>query len=213
MINALANHPQLDNIISHLDTHQGTTFSCKDIKRELFKDNDQINEDIIKIWIEYIANSKLKLTTVGQISNNGRGDSNFLTTIKWTGVIPNFIISGGFKKQHEIDQAAKKRQAEKEEREFEKLEYDAKLSKWKFKTFWFVFFGGFIGGLMGATSLILELEGRGYITLPIELRQSRPAPTDTLSKTTNTTELPKKFAYPKPSSASRDSSNLISDKK
>lgn len=38
-----------------------------------------------------------------------------------------------------------------------KLYHDASVSKWKHKTFWWVFFGGLFGGICGLISLLSEL--------------------------------------------------------
>jgi|GEM_PF-1812915 len=187
MINALKNHEQLDLIISHLNNNQSKTFAWDEIKHNLFNDNDSINRDIIKQWVEYIANSGL--VTKGQIRGAG-DDSNLVTTIKWSGVIPGFIKSGGFNKQHKDLEAEKTKQEEIREIELEKLKYDTKLSKWQVKVFWWVFFAGFIGGLMGVISLTLELEDRGYIRLPIELRESKVEQNRTLESSIRNPTLP-----------------------
>ena len=82
--------------------------------------------------------------------------------------------NGGWLLQVDTINANKKAAANDKQLASEKLRHDTKISRWQVKTFWWIFFGGFIGGLMGATSLVLELEGRGYIALPIQLRQNRP---------------------------------------
>jgi len=154
-----------DKILRYLLNKDWET--CESVKRNLLTDWEL---DMIFLMITKIAEFRQNVIEIRE-DKFGHRDIRFRKGVAAERFINQY---GGFERVDRDEKAKLKKQADIAELELEKLRYDTKLSKWQVKTFWYIFFGGFIGGLMGATSLILELEGRGYITLPIELRQSRP---------------------------------------
>jgi hypothetical protein len=99
-----------------------------------------------------------------------------------------FIENGGFNRLNTQLQNERKRLSDNQKIEDAKLRWDARLSKWQVCTFWPVFIGGFIGGIFGTASLVLELEDRGYLTLPIELRKSQTEQIEVSTNSNDTTK-------------------------
>ena len=73
-----------------------------------------------------------------------------------------------------------------------KLFIELTVANWKKNTFWLWFCGAIIGGLFGVISLVLELDSRGYIKVPLPLRQNQSVKNVILSDSSNKTIEPVK---------------------
>lgn len=71
----------------------------------------------------------------------------------------NFKNQGGFAKLHEKQQYKINKENRLNVIKDNKLENDAKLSKWQAKTFWCVFSFGIIGGVYAIISMVIALTG------------------------------------------------------
>ncbi len=144
----------IDLMLSKLYEHHPDQIILSPLFEDLgFEDFDYIDfQEMIadEGLAKYVEQDSMRLTRFGrQVSKNG-----------------------GWLKHLEI-------RANKQRTSVLKLRHDARLSQWKVITFWPVIFGSLIGGLFGAVSLVLELEGRGYISTPINLRKTQPERTET----------------------------------
>lgn len=99
-----------------------------------------------------------------------------------------FLKAGGFKSIFDRQEAENKRLADNQIIEDAKLRSDARLSKLQADHFWKIFGVAFIGGVAGLFTLVLELEDRGYISLPIELRKDQSGKDETLDGSTDKTK-------------------------
>jgi DNA-binding MarR family transcriptional regulator len=104
-----------------------------------------------------------------------------------------FILNkGGFTKLYETQDIERKRLLANQVIEDDKLRWDAKLSKWQVKTFWYVFFGGFI---VGAIALVLELEGRYSKWQEVQSEQSLPEQIETSANSTDKPKEAEQYLY------------------
>jgi hypothetical protein len=73
------------------------------------------------------------------------------------GKTERFIDNGGFRKQFDIQKEKNKRHAEIDNLTFSKLKWEAKLSKFKAKTFWPLFLVAIFGGLYSSYDFIAQV--------------------------------------------------------
>jgi hypothetical protein len=97
---------------------------------------------------------------------------------------------GGWVKHLEREETKRAAEEEKErvseqrkEREDERTRWQTKLAKWQVESFWWVFWGGAIGGLCGIISLSLELDSRYWHKPQPSQQQTQIDRGGTLAKT------------------------------
>ena len=78
-------------------------------------------------------------------------------TLRITTFATDIMDSGGYIAYLDVLKRRQQKDAIRQQKEDDKLHWDLKLSKWQVKTFWYWFGGAIIGGLMGAISLLGQL--------------------------------------------------------
>ncbi|MBP9152843.1 MAG: hypothetical protein KBF73_11210 [Flavobacteriales bacterium] len=162
-LETLADHEILDDILRHLLRGERTAYDWETIRKEVIPDEPK---EIVQMYL-----TKLMHDEKVNWKKEGFAGGFFTFTTKETG--KRFLNSGGYKVRFEKEQAENKRLLANQVIKDAKLRSDARLSNLQADHFWKIFGVAFIGGLVGIFTLVLELEDRGYITLPIELRKSQ----------------------------------------
>lgn len=146
-IDILSDHEILDSILRHLLKKERKMYDWQTLQEELLPD---VSAEMVRMYLTRISNDGLletrPITRAGGFFWFEVNDQTEL-----------FLKAGGYKSIFDRQEAENKRLADNQVIEDAKLRSDAKLSKWQVKTFWYVFFGGFI---TGSTALVLELEDR-----------------------------------------------------
>lgn len=134
---------KLDQILLYL-VQKNASITREGIQKNVFPDSS-ISE------CHELFNRLAKYSTIIRLE----GISGGRKIISFTAETKNFLLQGGFKKEAEISapKIAEFAQQEYEKKEtvrlsLEKLRYETKMVKWKYRTYWFVAIAGIIGFLL-----------------------------------------------------------------
>jgi hypothetical protein len=121
-----------------------------------------ISDDIFKKYPSFIINTSNKYNDY-RFYLEILEEYNIVKVEKWLGsfdiisipgVTEVFIKQGGFKTIFNKQQTIINRDKELDEKNYQKLQWETKLAKWKYRTFWPVLISGLIGGVFAMYSII-----------------------------------------------------------
>jgi len=136
---------KLDKIIEHL---------CETKKRIIHWDLSKILKiQVTEKEARYLFNKLLADQVVRKINT---GSTDEVISIDYSHQTQKFRDSGGYQQLLEEAEINHQEKSRIENIKNKKLSSETKLISWQVKTFWWIFIIGFIGGLCGIVSLIIQ---------------------------------------------------------